>query len=308
MKSVKEQILNSLGWFLAKLKTTFTQKSDIINNCVSTATDAPLSAAQGKALSDSISALNSDLSQQISELNSNLTNKVDNADLPSASVNYANSAGSANAVAWGNVSGRPNVDNMVLALRNFTDFNNAPDGVSMFDVTQDIANSPGVNSGYLFQNTVQVAGYTLKYQIVINPWGKVHYTRTQWYDTWGDWNDFDHDNFIYKNINAEIPNRTEQRYGNIAVVTTDYQGVNAVSGFDNCLCLHMAVDIRDAANNHLSTMGFISGSQYYYYDISRLNLGMNVNNNGTCAITGGDPAFIKQTFILIPQVDYSQKS
>lgn len=72
MKSVKVQILNSLGWFLAKLKTTFTQKSDIINNCVSTATDAPLSAAQGKALSDSISALNSNLSQQISELNSNI--------------------------------------------------------------------------------------------------------------------------------------------------------------------------------------------------------------------------------------------
>ena len=243
-----------------------------------------------------------------SRKNSNLTQKVNNTDLPNASVNYANYSGSANAVAWGNVSGRPNVDNMVLALRNFTDFNNAPDGVSMFDVTQNIANGPGVNSGYLFQNTVRVANYTLKYQIVINPWGKVHYTRTQWYDTWGDWNDFDHDNFVYKNINAEIPNRTEQRYGNISVVTTDYQGVNAVSGFDSCLCLHMAVDIRDVANNHLSTMGYVSGSQYYHYDISRLNLGMNVNNNGTCAITGGDPAFIKQTFILIPQVDYSQKS
>ena len=308
MKSVKAQIIDSLDWFLAKLKGTFTQKSEIVNNCVSTSTNVPLAAAQGKALSDSISALNSDLSQQISALNSNLTQKVNNTDLPNASVNYANYSGSANAVAWGNVSGRPNVDNMVLALRNFTDFNNAPDGVSMFDVTQNIANGPGVNSGYLFQNTVRVANYTLKYQIVINPWGKVHYTRTQWYDTWGDWNDFDHDNFVYKNINAEIPNRTEQRYGNISVVTTDYQGVNAVSGFDSCLCLHMAVDIRDVANNHLSTMGYVSGSQYYHYDISRLNLGMNVNNNGTCAITGGDPAFIKQTFILIPQVDYSQKS
>ena len=72
MKSVKAQIIDSLDWFLAKLKGTFTQKSEIVNNCVSTSTNVPLAAAQGKALSDSISALNSDLSQQISALNSNL--------------------------------------------------------------------------------------------------------------------------------------------------------------------------------------------------------------------------------------------
>ena len=71
MKSVKAQIIDSLDWFLAKLKGTFTQKSEIVNNCVSTSTNVPLAAAQGKALSDSISALNSDLSQQISALNSN---------------------------------------------------------------------------------------------------------------------------------------------------------------------------------------------------------------------------------------------
>ena len=73
MKSVKAQIIDSLDWFLAKLKGTFTQKSEIVNNCVSTSTNVPLAAAQGKALSDSISALNSDLSQQISALNSNLS-------------------------------------------------------------------------------------------------------------------------------------------------------------------------------------------------------------------------------------------
>lgn len=76
MKSVKAQIIDSLDWFLAKLKGTFTQKSEIVNNCVSTSTNAPLAAAQGKALSDSISALNSDLSQQISALNSNLWHKI----------------------------------------------------------------------------------------------------------------------------------------------------------------------------------------------------------------------------------------
>ena len=72
MKSVKAQIIDSLDWFLAKLKSVFTQKSEIVNNCVSTSTNVPLAAAQGKALSDSITALNSNLSQQINELNSNL--------------------------------------------------------------------------------------------------------------------------------------------------------------------------------------------------------------------------------------------
>ena len=90
MKSVKAQIIDSLDWFLAKLKSVFTQKSEIVNNCVSTSTNVPLAAAQGKALSDSITALNSNLSQQINELNSNLANKANTTDLT-----------------WNKISGKP---------------------------------------------------------------------------------------------------------------------------------------------------------------------------------------------------------
>ena len=46
--------------------------SDPVNNLVSTDTTKSLSAAQGKALSDSISALNTSVTQDITELNSNL--------------------------------------------------------------------------------------------------------------------------------------------------------------------------------------------------------------------------------------------
>lgn len=48
--------------------------ADPINNLVSTDSTKSLAAAQGKVLSDSISALNSDVTQQINELNENLKN------------------------------------------------------------------------------------------------------------------------------------------------------------------------------------------------------------------------------------------
>lgn len=51
-KNVKNQILDSLKWFKAKLT------SSIVNNCSSTSTTLPLSAAQGRSLQNQITQQN----------------------------------------------------------------------------------------------------------------------------------------------------------------------------------------------------------------------------------------------------------
>lgn len=53
--TVKQQIINALTWFKSKLV------GSIVNNCTSTSTSLPLSAAQGKSLQDQITTLNTNL-------------------------------------------------------------------------------------------------------------------------------------------------------------------------------------------------------------------------------------------------------
>lgn len=50
--TVKEQIMNGFTWFKSRLV------GSIVNNCTSTSTSLPLSAAQGKSLQDQITTLN----------------------------------------------------------------------------------------------------------------------------------------------------------------------------------------------------------------------------------------------------------
>lgn len=57
-KNVKNQILDSLKWFKAKLT------SSIVNNCSSTSTTLPLSAAQGRSLQNQITQQNTNLTMQ----------------------------------------------------------------------------------------------------------------------------------------------------------------------------------------------------------------------------------------------------
>lgn len=54
-KNVKNQILDSLKWFKAKLT------SSIVNNCSSTSTTLPLSAAQGRSLQNQITQQNTNI-------------------------------------------------------------------------------------------------------------------------------------------------------------------------------------------------------------------------------------------------------
>lgn len=144
MEKVKEMILFALTNFWANLKTKVILKSDIVNNLTNSSTDKPLSANQGKALKENINELNENISNlkpvarsgsyndlsnkpsipaavavkgnaeaayrtgnvNITPANIGLGNVNNTADA-NKSVNYANSAGSANAVAWGNISGKP---------------------------------------------------------------------------------------------------------------------------------------------------------------------------------------------------------
>lgn len=57
--NVKNQILDSLKWFKAKLT------SSIVNNCSSTSTTLPLSAAQGRSLQNQITQQNTNISNLI---------------------------------------------------------------------------------------------------------------------------------------------------------------------------------------------------------------------------------------------------
>lgn len=59
--TVKEHIMNSLTLFKSKLV------GSIVNNCTSTSTSLPLSAAQGKSLQDQITTLNTNIDTWKSE-------------------------------------------------------------------------------------------------------------------------------------------------------------------------------------------------------------------------------------------------
>ena len=59
--TVKQQIINALTWFKSKLV------GSIVNNCTSTSTSLPLSAAQGKSLQDQITTLNTNLDDKVNK-------------------------------------------------------------------------------------------------------------------------------------------------------------------------------------------------------------------------------------------------
>lgn len=61
MSTVREKIINALTLFYAKIKTVFVQTNNVVNNCASTSTTYPLSAAQGTSLQTQIDELNSNL-------------------------------------------------------------------------------------------------------------------------------------------------------------------------------------------------------------------------------------------------------
>ena len=61
MDTVRDKILNALTLFYQKIKSIFVQTTNVVNNCASTSTSYPLSAAQGKNLQGQIDDINSTL-------------------------------------------------------------------------------------------------------------------------------------------------------------------------------------------------------------------------------------------------------
>lgn len=63
MDTVRDKILNALTLFYQKIKSIFVQTTNVVNNCASTSTSYPLSAAQGKNLQGQIDNINSTLDE-----------------------------------------------------------------------------------------------------------------------------------------------------------------------------------------------------------------------------------------------------
>ena len=75
----------------------------------------------------------------------------------------------------------------ILINRNISDFNSVDDGVTFFDTTSSIANNPSLaTGGFLFQQSIRIAGYNCKYQILLSS-NRTMFWRLLWYDVWLDW-------------------------------------------------------------------------------------------------------------------------
>ena len=74
-----------------------------------------------------------------------------------------------------------------LKLINFSDFNDAPLGCTVFDNTIDVKNNPtAIKGGILFQHQMKIASFYIVHQLVTFYNGET-YTRIRWYDTWMNW-------------------------------------------------------------------------------------------------------------------------
>ena len=107
---------------------------------------------------------------------------------------------------------------------------------------------------------------------------------------------------LSRSISGNRTTKCMQDLLNIKVITSDASGTNAVSGLDNYLIFHNAVDIRDPSNMYCFTVGFVNGGQYRLAQISNKALSIATNSVGTVAVQGGEAAFVKQVFIAIPQI------
>ena len=75
----------------------------------------------------------------------------------------------------------------ILINRNISDFNSVDDGVTFFDTKSSIANNPSLGTGgFLFKQSIRIAGYNCKYQILMSA-NRTMLWRFLWYDVWVDW-------------------------------------------------------------------------------------------------------------------------
>lgn len=160
-------------------------------------------------------------------------------------------------------------------------------------------------SGYASQKWVQQQGYQTVQQVnsLIN-------TATADMLTQADLDTFNYatENWVLQTalagyakttIDDSLATRPSQEFERFMIRSTDYHGVNAVSGAEGYLVMHMAVD-PDAPTKFIRSSGIVVNNKYVntFSTSDESSVGLATNNEGTVTVVGMSNN-AKQMFILV---------
>ena len=100
-------------------------------------------------------------------------------------------------------------------------------------------------------------------------------------------------------IDDSLATRPSQEFDRFMIRSTDYHGVNAVSGAEGYLVMHMAVD-PDAPTKFIRSSGIVVNNKYVntFSTSDEASVGLATNNEGTVTVVGMSNN-AKQMFILV---------
>lgn len=100
-------------------------------------------------------------------------------------------------------------------------------------------------------------------------------------------------------IDDSLATRPSQEFDRFMIRSTDYHGVNAVSGAEGYLVMHMAVD-PDSPTKFIRSSGIVANNKYVntFSTSDESSVGLSTNNEGTVTVVGMSNN-AKQMFILV---------
>lgn len=100
-------------------------------------------------------------------------------------------------------------------------------------------------------------------------------------------------------IDDSLATRPSQEFDRFMIRSTDYHGVNAVSGAEGYLVMHMAVD-PDSPTKFIRSSGIVANNKYVntFSTSDGSSVGLSTNNEGTVTVVGMSNN-AKQMFILV---------
>ena len=100
-------------------------------------------------------------------------------------------------------------------------------------------------------------------------------------------------------IDDSLATRPSQEFDRFMIRSTDYHGVNAVSGAEGYLVMHMAVD-PDSPTKFIRSSGIVANNTYVntFSTSDESSVGLSTNNEGTVTVVGMSNN-AKQMFILV---------
>ena len=99
-------------------------------------------------------------------------------------------------------------------------------------------------------------------------------------------------------IDDSLATRPSQEFDRFMIRSTDYHGVNAVSGAEGYLVMHMAVD-PDSPTKFIRSSGIVANNKYVNtFSSDESSVGLATNNEGTVTVVGMSNN-AKQMFILV---------